>query len=283
MIIDTHLHLWDLARFEYAWITRGAPPLGRSFLADEAERTLHTAGVDAAVFVQADGSVAEAEWVLSLTESHPWIRGVVGWIDLAAPDAAATLARLAAHPRFCGVRAGSSAPDWLLDDTAQPGLRALAAHGRTLDVLAGPRELEFLPRLLRAHPNLTVVLDHLGAPPLADGAPAMDEWRRRVDDAAAQPNLVAKVSGLLTQAHGADITPAVRHALDAFGPDRLLYGGDWPVALLAAGYADTLAHLRAALHACGVADDAPLWHANAQRIYSLSPCQDRPLPPQSPR
>jgi len=269
MIIDAHLHLWDLARFDYAWITRGAPPLGRSFLADEAERTLHAAGVDAAVFVQADGSVAEAEWVLQLTESFPWIRGVVGWIDLAAPDAAAALARLAAHPRFRGVRAGSSEKSWLLDDAAQPGLHALAAHRLTLDVLAGPRELELLPRLLRAHPDLTVVLDHLGAPPLANGENAMDEWRHRIDDAAAQPNLVAKVSGLLTQDRGADIAPAVRHTLDAFGPDRLLYGGDWPVALLAAGYADTLAQLRAALRACGVADDAPLWHTNALRAYSI--------------
>ena len=269
MIIDTHLHLWDLARFDYDWIQRGAPPLGRSFLADEAERTLQTAGVGAAVFVQADGSVAEAEWVLRLTDEFPWIRGVVGWVDLAAPDAADVLARLAAHPRFRGVRAGSSEKSWLLDDAAQPGLRALTARRLTLDVLTGPRELDLLPSLLRAHPDLTVVLDHLGAPPLAEDAPAMDDGRRRFDAAAAQPNLAAKVSGLLTQARGADITPAVRHALDAFGPDRLMFGGDWPVALLAADYADTLARLRTALRTCGVADDAPLWHANAQRVYSI--------------
>ncbi len=268
-MLDTHLHFWDLDRFEYAWITRGAEPLGRSFLADEAEHTLHTAGVDAAIFVQADGSIAEAAWVLHLTDAFPWIRGVVGWVDLAAPDVADVLARLTAHPRFRGVRAGSSAAAWLLDPAAQPGLHALAAHRLTLDVLAGPRELELLPHLLRAHPDLTVVLDHLGAPPLADEPLAMDDWRRRIDAAAACPNLVAKVSGLLTQAHGADITPAIRHALDTFGERRLMFGGDWPVALLAAEYSETLARLRTTLRICGIADDAPLWCTNAQRVYSI--------------
>jgi L-fuconolactonase len=269
-IIDTHLHLWDLQRFDYAWITRGAPPLGRSFLVDEAARTLRDAGVGEAVFVQADGSVDEAEWVLSLTASHPWIRGVVGWIDLAAPDAAPTLARLAAHPRFRGVRAGGPEQDWLLADAVQPGLRTLAAHQLTLDVLAGPRELALLPRLAAAHPSLTIVLDHLGAPPLADGDDAMRTWRAALAAAAAAPNVVVKISGLLTQARGAPIEPAVRAAVDAFGPQRLLYGGDWPVALLAANYADTLLRLRRALAACGIDEHADMWANNARRIYRLA-------------
>jgi L-fuconolactonase len=272
VIIDTHLHLWDLDRFDYAWISRDNDILHRDYLPEHIAPQLTAAGVSGAVFVQACSDPAESDWVLSLADAHPWLLGVVGWIDLAAPHAAAQIARLARAGRFKGVRFGHVGHDGLLADSLQPGLRALAARGLTLDLLAGGEALDLLPELARLHPDLTFVLDHLGAPPLAGGDLA--DWRRRMIAIEREPNVAVKVSGLLTQARlpdgrWADIAPAVRHALAVFGPHRLMFGGDWPVSLLAAPYTTTVDATRRVLADLPAADAVQVWQTTARRIYRL--------------
>lgn len=273
MIIDTHLHIWDLARFHYAWISPDSAVLHRTYLPADIWPHFQACGVGGAVFVQANDLIEESEWVLGLSERYPWLLGVVGWIDLAAPDIQRTLDRLCAHPRFKGVRAGAPGTDWLLGDAVQPSLRALAKRGLSLDVLTGPAELALLPALAAQHPDLTIVLDHLGGPPTASGD--LTEWRRLLGAAAAAPNIVAKVSGLLTQAQRpdrslADIGAVVQTALDSFGPQRLMFGGDWPVSLLAAPYPAMFDSTRLALSGLSQEDAAHIWQATATRVYRLA-------------
>ena len=170
MIIDTHLHVWDLARFRYSWISPCvSATLHRTYLPTDIGRHFQSCGVTGAVFVQANDLIEESEWVLGLTEQHLWLLGVVGWVDLAAPDIERTLDRLSANPRFKGVRAGAPGPNWLLNDSVQPGLRALAKVNLCLDVLTGPDEFALLPKVASLHPDLSIVLDHLGGPPTASG------------------------------------------------------------------------------------------------------------------
>lgn len=281
MIIDTHLHLWDLDRFDYAWISSDNETLHRDYLPEHISPQLTAAGVGGAVFVQACSDPVESDWVLSLADSQKWLLGVVGWIDLAAPHAAAQIARLARDGRFKGVRFGHVGRDGLLDDAAQPGLRALAAHGLSLDLLAGGEALDLLPELARLHPDLTFVLDHLGAPPVASGDLA--DWRRRMIAIEREPNVTVKVSGLLTQAKLpdgglADIAPAVRHALAVFGPHRLMFGGDWPVSLLAAPYSATVDATRRVLADLPAADAVQIWQTTARLVYRLDQLS---LPPQN--
>ncbi len=273
MIIDTHLHFWDLAHFRYAWISPDSATLHRTYLPADIWPHFQSCGVRGAVFVQANDLIEESDWVLGLTEHYPWLLGVVGWIDLAAPDIERTLDRLCAHPRYKGVRAGAPDPSWLLGDAVQPGLRALATRGLSLDVLTGPAELALVPTLAAQHPDLTVVLDHLGGPPTASGD--LPAWQRQFAAAAAAPNVVAKVSGLLTQAQRpdgslADIGPVVQTALDCFGPQRLMFGGDWPVSLLAAPYPAIVDATRRALSDLSQEDMAHIWHKTAERVYRLA-------------
>ncbi len=273
MIIDTHLHIWDLARFRYAWISPDSGVLHHTYLPADIWPHFQACSVTGAVFVQANDLIEESEWVLSLTDTHPWLLGVVGWIDLAAPDIERTLDLLCANSRYKGVRAGAPGPGWLLDDAVQPGLRALARRGLSLDVLTGPTELTLLPMVAAQHPDLSIVLDHLGGPTTASGDLA--EWRRQIAAAARAPNVVAKASGLLTQAKRpdgslADIGPVVQTALDCFSPQRLMYGGDWPVSLLAAPYLAMFDATRRALSDLSQEDTARIWHGTARRVYRLT-------------
>jgi L-fuconolactonase len=210
--------------------------------------------------------------VLDLTRDFRWLLGVVGWVDLADPRAGRVLDDLARHQCFRGVRFSTSARQWLLDDAIQPGLHALAERNLSFDVLANHEQLSSVPALLRSHPDLRFVLDHLGGPPIAHGDLAA--WHRDLAQVAALPNVAAKISGLLTVARRgdgslADIRPAVRAALDCFGPQRLMFGGDWPVSLLAAPYASTLDTMRDALSELPSHDAEHIWFRTAQRVYRL--------------
>jgi L-fuconolactonase len=275
MIIDSHLHIWDLARFPYPWIAQqSAALLRQTYLPDDIWPQFARLGVSGAVFIQATELIEESEWVLGLTEQYPWLLGVVGWADLAAPNIDAELARLARHKRYKGVRAGLDAPAWLLDDRVQPGLRALARHGLSLDVIAGEDELPLVPELARRHPELTIIVDHVGSPATDSGDLAA--WQRDLAAAAALANVVTKLSGLLTQAQCedgslADIGPVVQTALACFGSHRLMFGGDWPVSLIAASYPATLEATQRELRDLAPDDAANIWHATARRVYRLGP------------
>jgi L-fuconolactonase len=286
--IDAHQHFWQLARGDYAWLRADDPglaPLVRDFLPDALAPLLRTHAVTRTVLVQAADSVAETEYLLGLAAAHDFIAGVVGWVDLAAEDAAATLARLAADHRFKSVRPmlqDLPADDWIVDAPRPDALRTLQRLGLRFDALVRPRQLAPLARFVRTWPELPIVIDHAAKPPLvaAWNDEPMREWRRDMAALAAAPQVCCKISGLLTElglqdrAAPARATERLRPVVDAllawFGPERLMWGSDWPVLTLAGSYADWVSVSDTLLDSLSAGERAQVLHGTAQRFYGLA-------------
>jgi L-fuconolactonase len=274
-VVDAHLHLWDLRRSAYEWITPELGPLHTTFTAERAHAELRGAGVGRAVLVQAEDSEADTEFMLEVATANSWVAGVVGWLKLDDPAAAERqLDRWSAEPTFVGVRHlvhDDPRDDFLALPAVRTSLRLLAARGLPFDVPdAWPRHLAATAELAAALPGLTVVLDHLGKPP--HGQPEFAEWRSVLADVAAHPNTVAKVSGL--QVRGMPFTadvlrPAWDAALELFGPHRLIWGSDWPMTLLAAGYAGTWDVLSALVGELTADEQQKVLAGTACRVYRL--------------
>lgn len=235
-VVDAHLHIWDLARSEYAWLAPGHP-LHETFTAEQAEAELRAAGVDRAVLVQAEDSERDTDLMLEAADRHPWIAGVVGWVRLDDPPVAER--RL---ERLCGVRHlvhDDPRDGFLALPTVRRSLQELADRGLPFDVPdAWPRHLAATAALAAAIPELRIVVDHLGKPPY--GGADWESWRATLADVAARPNTVAKVSGLQAPPRPFtvdEVRPPWEVALELFGPDRLMWGSDWPVTMLVGGYA----------------------------------------------
>lgn len=267
--IDAHLHVWDRRASEYAWL---AGALDRDFLPADAHAALRSAGVDRAILVQAEDSEADTRYLLATAEANPWVEGVVAWVPLADPAAARPLIdEWASLPIIRGVRALiHTDPDARLADPAvAQTLRAVAVAGLALDVPdAWPRHLGAVAGVAAANPGLTIVIDHLGKPPL--GTADLERWERELRDAAAHPNTFAKVSGLqgLTPAFTAEsVRPAWEIALDAFGPERLLYGGDWPMTVPSGGYPAAWAVAEELIAELSAAEQAAVLSGTARRVY----------------
>jgi L-fuconolactonase len=274
-IVDTHVHFWDLDRFNYFWLKPEYGILYQTYLPEQIRREMEVAGVERGVFVQANHLLEENDWVLSLVDTHGWIAGMVGWVDLTDPDVGRLLDGYVRNPCFKGVRhLIHEEPDdrWLLRPDVQPGLEALAGRGLTYDVVALPRHLSYLPEVVGRHPNLNFVIDHMAKPPIASRE--LEAWARDLEAVAAFPNVYCKVSGLLTEATpGAwtpeELKPAIQIGIDLFGFDRLMFGGDWPVSLLASSYKEVVDATRAALDGASQADLKKFWSGNAVRFYRL--------------
>lgn len=288
-MIDSHLHLWDLATGEYTWNTSGLGPVHASFDADTAERTLAAAGVERAVLVQAADTVGDSERMFAVAADHTWVAGVVAWIPFDDPvQADRLLDRWAATGRLCGVRQ-------LLHDHPDPALLDAAAVRTTLTLVAErslpldvpdawPGLWPAMTRLVEDLPDLTVVLDHLGKPALgldARGRPAardeLHRWEQSLGRLAEHPSVVAKLSGLGAALRSGvvldarSVGPLVDVALGAFGPERLMFGGDWPVSLGNAAYPSLVAAVRPGLDALSDGERAAVLHGTARRVYGLDP------------
>jgi L-fuconolactonase len=241
MRIDSHQHFWQLDPGEYPWI-RPEWPIHRDFGPDDLVPLLDAHGLDGSVLVQARQTALESDWLLGLAEQCPRIKGVVGWVDLLAPGADQELERLAAHPRFVGVRhIVQDEPDdrFLLRPEFLRGVARLARHGLCYDVLVFERQLPAALEFVRHFPEQRFVLDHVAKPKIAAGE--ISPWRERIHELGALPNVACKVSGLVTEANWehwstADLLPYLDVVLEAFGPERLMYGSDWPVCTLAGDY-----------------------------------------------
>ncbi len=244
MIIDAHQHVWDLTRARYDWLGPALAPVDRTITQDEALPLLRDCGVEAVVLVQAADNRDDTDLMLATAERHPEVVAVVGYVPLEDPAAtAAQLAQLAAMPLVVGVRNlihDRPDPDFLLRDDVNQSLALVAEAGLSFDVVAVlPRHLEHVPVLAERHPELRLVIDHLARPPIGGSGSTL--WRSLMARAAANPQVYAKVSGLYpgqdpARWSTASIRPYVEHALDCFGADRLMYGGDWPISVLAGGY-----------------------------------------------
>lgn len=242
MLIDAHQHFWQVGRFDYPWMTSDLGILYRDYLPSDLEPVLRENRVGATVLVQASNSIAESRWLLNLADENNFIAGVVGWVDLASADVDAQLDELSAHPKFKGVRhlvESEPADDWLVQPSVLNGLQRLAAYGLSSDLLVHTRHLRYARVVAEKCPDLRLVIDHLAKPPIANRG--FDEWSREIEPLAVFTNVYCKLSGLVTEANWNswstdDLRPYVDRALELFGPERLIFGSDHPVCLLAASY-----------------------------------------------
>jgi L-fuconolactonase len=256
--IDAHQHFWKYQPSTHGWIDDSMAVLKRDFLPADLEPLLAAGGYQACIAVQAQLSVDETRWLLDLGERHPFIAGVVGWVDLCAPDVADTLRALAGRPRLRGIRhvVQAEPDDFMLRPDFQRGIAALGPLGLTYDILVYHRQLPAALALVERFPEQPFVVDHLAKPDIKGGL--RDPWAAQMKALARHPNVFCKVSGMVTEADWAAWTPADLHpyldvVFEAFGPERLMIGSDWPVCLLGGEYArvmgtveDYLARLPAA-------------------------------------
>jgi L-fuconolactonase len=272
--VDAHLHIWDLARSEYAWITPDLGPLHATFTPEQAGAELAAAGVEAAVLVQAEDSERDTELMLAAARRHPWVAGVVGWVRLDDPAVAdQQLERLG--DRLCGIRHlvhDDPRDDYLELAGVRASLRRLAARGLAFDVPdAWPRHLAATAELAAAIPDLRIVVDHLGKPPF--GGEDWDRWRAALGAVAERPNTTAKVSGL--QVPGRPFTadavrPAWEAALERFGPDRLMWGSDWPLTELTGGYGHAWRVMSSLIAELSPPEQERIRSGTARSVYRLT-------------
>ena len=242
LVVDSHQHFWDITRFEYPWMGPEVAPIAKTFMPPDLAPTLAELGINRTVLVQARSALEETTWFLELATEYDFIAGVVGWVDLLDPNLPRVLDHLLGHPKFKGVRHQvHDEPDeaWMVRDDVLRGLRELAKRDIPYDLLLRPPHLKYVPRVVDRLPNLPLVVDHIAKPEIAEGT--IDEWARDMERVAAIPHVYCKVSGMVTEADWdswtpADLRPYGEVVVEQFGYDRLMFGSDWPVCLLAGTY-----------------------------------------------
>jgi L-fuconolactonase len=275
-VIDAHQHFWDLQIFPQDWLSAAEmKPIRRTFLPKDLAPHLRKAGVDRTVFVQTKHDLAENRWVLGLADEHDWIAGVVGWVDLRSPHCEEQILEFREHPKFVGVRhvvQDEPDDDWVVRPDVLRGLKALQKHGVPFDLLFYAKHLPHAATLARKLPRLPMVIDHLSKPDIR-GARVLG-WIDAFREAAKFPNVHCKLSSMVTQADWkgwsvSDLRPYVQAALELFGPDRLMFGSDWPVCLLAASYQEWFEAITDILSPLSKDEKAKIFGGTAARFYNL--------------
>lgn len=276
--VDAHHHFWDLQRREHAWITEDLAPLRRNFGPDDLRPLAAEHGVTATVAVQAEPYLTETLDLLAVASATPLVKAVVGWVDLEAGDLSAQLHQLssaAGAALLRGVRYSLGASRdlrWLCGPAWQAAMTQLAAGGMVVELLARHFHLPAVVDAVRACPETSFVLDHAGLPPLREHAWA--EWESGLTTLARESNVTCKLSGLITQCEWdgwrlEDVAPCAEVVLDAFGSDRVMFGSDWPVCLLAGSYQQVVRvaeHLTLGLSAH---EYTAVWSDTARAVYRL--------------
>ncbi|MFI5609347.1 amidohydrolase family protein [Amycolatopsis sp. NPDC051903] len=275
-MIDAHHHLWDPARRDYPWLAGEAlAPIRRPYTVDDLRAVTHAAGVHATVLVQTVPDQGETEEFLATAAGEDVIAGVVGWVDLTAPDVADRLARLAELGPLVGIRhqvEDEADPEWLLRPDVLRGLAAVGAAGLVYDLLVAPAQVASARKVAEQLPELRLVLDHAAKPPIAAGE--WQPWADGIASLAARDNVACKLSGLVTEADWAQwqvghLHRYADHVIASFGADRVLFGTDWPVCELAAAYEVVL---DAAVSLTGPLTDPErldVFEHTAKRVYGL--------------
>lgn len=245
MKVDAHQHYWKVERGDYGWLTPSTGLLYADYMPEQLEETLAAYGFQRTIVVQAAPTVEETEFMLDLYDQHESIIGVVGWLELDAPaeQFAETFARLRRHEGFVGFRPMlQDLPDpWILRPRVMRNLERIVRDGFPLDLQLRPRHLPYMLEVMETYPTLTAVIDHAAKPFIAEGV--LDPWREQMAEIAEYPNVMCKLSGLVTEADQTawrwkELAPYVRHVVSVFGPDRIMYGSDWPVCLTTCSYED---------------------------------------------
>ena len=275
MKIDSHQHFWKYNDTDYVWMGPAHGTLRRDFVPADLAPLLDSIGFDGSIAVQARQMVEETEWLLALADEHPRVLGVVGWVDLRSPQAGEQIERFAAHPRMVGVRhVVHDEPDdeFVLRDRFRRGVALLEPAGLTYDLLLFPRHIRPSIRLVDEFPNQRFVVDHIAKPPIAAGQ--TEPWATELREIARRENVCCKLSGMVTEADHAswkpaDLEPYLDIVLDAFGPDRLMIGSDWPVCTLAGAYRPVMEAVIAWAERLSAAERAAILGGTCRRFYGV--------------
>jgi L-fucono-1,5-lactonase len=276
-IVDAHQHFWNLGRTPQPWMTDAHRVIARTFEPEDLEPLLAAAGIDTTILIQGACTDDDSDYLFDVAETTPWVGAVVAWLDLTNRERAERrVDQLARRRKLRGIRHlihNEVDPHWILRPDVSDGILLLEEQGLILELPAEfPRHLEDVPELARRFPRLVIVIDHLAKPPT--GGPRMPLWADQLRTAASAPNVYAKVSGLNTTMSKrdwdrADLEEPVRIAFEAFGPERLLWGSDWPVALLNGSYARVCAETVAAVEVVAPYHAETILDANARRLYRI--------------
>ncbi|MFZ4861840.1 amidohydrolase family protein [Sphingobacterium sp. Mn56C] len=275
MRIDAHQHFWLYEPVKDAWITDDMQVIQRNFLPNDISGTLKKNHIDGAVVVQADQSVQETSFLVEMAEAYKMVKAVVGWVDLRAENINEQLAEFAKHPIIKGFRhiiEAETDADFLIRPDFQRGLEALTQYNYTFDLLVKPIHYASTLACVAANPNQQFMLDHMAKPNIK--TQDFNDWASFIRELARYPNVYCKVSGLVTEADWenwsvADFKPYIDHAVSAFGLDRVCYGSDWPVSLLAASYEDVLHVVAHSLQNYSPIALEGFWGNNAVRFYQI--------------
>jgi len=273
--IDAHHHLWRYTPSEYDWIDESMQTLRRDFMPDDLKVAMQSAGVDGAIAVQARQTLEETRWLLDLAEANDEIRGVVGWAPIAGEDFPGVMEEFDGRAKLKGLRhviQGEKDENYILREDFNAGIRALAGSGLVYEILIYerhvPQTIEFVDR----HPQQVFVLDHVAKPLIAAGI--VEPWATRMRELAKRENVWCKVSGIVTEADWKTWTPEklkpyMDVAVEAFGPQRLIVGSDWPVCLVACSYERWWHVLREYFAEFSDAERAQVFGGNAIQVYNL--------------
>jgi L-fuconolactonase len=277
MRIDSHQHFWRFDQAAYPWIQPSMAVLRRDYLPGDLAPLIAASGIDGVVAVQAQQTVEETRWLLSLAAEHPFIRGVVGWAPLVDPGVGAVLEELAPHAALKGIRhILHDEPDdrYMLREDFGRGVARLEQHSLVYDILIFAKHLPAALELVDRHPRQPFVVDHVAKPAITAGR--FDEaWARHLRDLARRPHVTCKLSGMVTEVRDAPWTPAllapyVETALEAFGANRVMFGTDWPVCLLRCGYGDWTGAVAGFMSQLSDSEQRAIMGENATRVYRLS-------------
>lgn len=272
-IIDSHMHIWTMARGDYDWLTPDLGEIYRDFAIDDVVADLDAQGVDQVVLVQAAGTTAETDFMLDVARANKRVRGVVGWVDFEANDAIEQIQERAKDPLMVGLRpmiADLPDPNWILRDDFTAILNAIQDAGLVFDLHARPDMMGQKIAIAKRHPELAMVLNHAGKPPIA--SEDITQWKQDCTELAACENVVCKFSGLRTEAgdrtDDASIKEVTDFILNAFGPSRLMWGSDWPVLTLAGDYTIWAEQTARLLKGLSDTDRAQIMGGTTSRIYN---------------
>jgi L-fuconolactonase len=272
--IDAHHHIWEYDPVQHAWIDDSMAVIQRSFTPADMEPLLQEAGIDGTVLVQVNQNLKENMVFTAAAEAYPFIKGVVGWVDLLAADLEDQLDELRDLPKLKGFRhiAQAEPADYLSRSEVVRGIRQLGKYGFTYDILIKPHQMEAAVELVKTCPAQPFVLDHIAKPYIKAGE--IDAWRKLMYTLGAMDNCYCKISGIITEAdwHSwtpEQIRPYLDVALEAFGSRRLMFGSDWPVCLVAGSYRDVVNLAADYVQNLSVQEQQDFWGGNATRFYGL--------------
>jgi len=275
MQIDAHHHFWRYNPREYGWIADDMEVIRRDFLPEDLHAEIFAAGIDGVISVQARQTLEETKWLLELATKNDFILGVVGWVDLRAEAVGEQLNLFAANPKLKSVRhvvQGEPDEQFLLRPEFERGIHALRRHDLAYDILVFARQLPQVIAFVDRHPDQTFVVDHLAKPRIRDGGIGI--WTRDMMELGRRPHVFVKLSGLVTEAaHGnwtpEQLRPYLDHALEIFGPHRLMFGSDWPVCLVATDYPRWFAFVESCTQRLTVAERERVLGGTAAEVYRL--------------